>query len=174
MSHADKPSIDSALSIYHPTRDHNAMMLRRGGQKPSRLVYSPAYRLGLSPPPTLANEAGPSACRQYTTGQPVSWSVIRKGKQRAGAAIREGTSMSALTRHRNPQPPYRTVMQHSRHFHASRPRHALPLIPATAAILKVSLRGNTAYIIVDIDPHRHHLRVPNSHLVLSYRYTGCF
>ena len=149
------------------------MMSRRGLQKPSSLIYAQAYRLGLSPPPTLANEAGPSACR-YTTGQAVSWSVIRKGKQRADAAIREATSMSVLARHRNLQPPSRSVMHQSRLFHASRPHHALPLIPATAAILKVSPYRDTAYIVVDIRPHRHHLRVPNPHLVLPYRYTGRF
>ena len=123
---------------------------------------------------SLAKECRPSTSRQYTTGPVACWSVIRKGKQRADAAIREGTSMSILARHRDLQPPYRTVMHHGRHFHASRPRHALPLIPATAAILKVSLYRDTAYIIVDIDSHRHHLRVPDPHLVLPYRYTGRF
>lgn len=121
---------------------------------------------------SLAKECCPSTSRLYTTGPVASWSVIRKGKQRADAAIWEGASMSVLAKYRNLQPPYRAVMHHSRHFHASRPRHALPLIPATAAILKVSPNRDKAYIIVDIRPHRHHLRVPNPHLVLSYRYTG--
>jgi len=123
---------------------------------------------------SLAKECYPSTSRQYTTGQVASWSVIRKGKRRADAAIREGTSMSVLARHRNLQPPSRSVMHQSRLFHASRPHHALPLIPATAAILKVSPYRDTAYIVVDIRPHRHHLRVPNPHLVLPYRYTGRF
>lgn len=30
------------------------------------------------------------------------------------------------------------IIDHRRHFHPSRPRYAVPLIPATAAILKVS------------------------------------
>ena len=123
---------------------------------------------------SLAKECRPSSSRQYTTGPVASWSVIRKGKQRADAAIREGTSMSILARHRNLQPPSRSVMHQSRLFHASRPHHALPLIPATAAILKVSPNRDKAYIIVDIRPHRHHLRVPNPYLVLPYRYTGRF
>lgn len=147
-------------------------MLTRAIRRPGSTLNTRSPGPGIIILQSLANECRPSTSRLYITGPVASWSVIRKGKQRADAAIREGTSMSILARHRNLQPPSRALMHHSRHFHASRPRHALPLIPATAAILKVSPYRDTAYIIVDIRPHRHHLRVPNPYLVLPYRYTG--
>lgn len=147
-------------------------MLTRAIRRPGPTLGTRSPGPGITTLQSPAHECRPSTSRLYTTGQAVSWSVIRKGKQRADAAIREGASMSALARHRNPQPLYRAVMHHGRQFHASRPHHALPLIPATAAILKVSPRGDTAYLSVDVRPYRHHLRVPNPHLVLPYRYTG--
>jgi hypothetical protein len=129
--------------------------------------------LGTAMHARLAHEAGPSTSRKIISGPPISWNALRKGKQRASADIYSEFNLTATT-HRSiaELSRFRTPVQ-IRHFHVSRPRYALPLIPATAAILKVSfiIRGFTE-IKVDIHLNRHHLYISYPHLLLSHWYSG--
>lgn len=94
--------------------------------------------LGTAMQGRLANEAGPSTYRNIILGPPISWNALRKGKQRASADIYSDPNPTAMTRTSIAElSRVRTPVQ-IRLFHVSRPRYALPLIPATAAILKVS------------------------------------
>jgi len=121
----------------------------------------------------LANEAGPSTSRNIISGPPISWNALRKGKQRASPDIYSGSSLSAPTRKFTALFSSFRIPVQIRHFHVSRPRYALPLIPATAAILKVSFIIRTlTEPIVDIHLDRHHLHISYPHLLLSYRYSG--
>jgi hypothetical protein len=62
---------------------------------------------------------------------------VRKGKQRALPALDSHTYLNCYNSAYVPSS-YHPALAQIRHFHASRPRNAVPLIPVTAAILKVS------------------------------------
>jgi hypothetical protein len=172
---ADKPRTYSALSpIFPPSRSlPTTQMIPRGIRRSGSLCQARSYRLGIFSSPPVVEECVPSTSRQYTTGRPASWSSIRKGKQRADAIPAEPISRSSSTRLSGRESLYPPMAAQVRHFHASRPRYALPLIPATAAILKVSyIPPWPSDSIVYINPHRHHLCLSNPHLLLPYRYPG--
>jgi hypothetical protein len=149
-------------------------MITTGIRRPRVANFLRSQALGTAIQARLANEAGPSTSRNVISGPLISWNALRKGKQRASADFYSDLCLTAATRSRISElSRFRNSVQ-IRHFHVSRPRHALPLIPATAAILKVSyiIRSLTD-IAVDVHLDRHYLHIPHPHILLSYRYSRC-
>jgi hypothetical protein len=148
-------------------------MITAGIRRPRASELKRIQYLGTALQTRFANEAGPSTSRNIISGPPISWNALRKGKQRASADIYSEFNLNATTRRSTAEPSSFCIPVQIRHFHVSRPRSALPLIPATAAILKVSLIiRDLAETIVDIHLDRHYLYIPNSYIFLSYRYSG--
>jgi hypothetical protein len=113
-------------------------MIPAGIRRPRASGLMRIQTLGTAMQARFANEAGPSTSRNIISGPPMSWNALRKGKQRASADIYSELSFTATTRPATAESSsFRTPVQ-IRLFHVSRPQYALPLIPATAAILKVS------------------------------------
>jgi hypothetical protein len=148
-------------------------MITAGIRRPRASDLMRIQILGTTMQARFANEAGPSTSRNIISGPPISWNALRKGKQRASADIYSEFNFNATTRRPTPELSRFCSPVQIRLFHVSRPRYALPLIPATAAILKVSfiIRG-LAETIVDIHLDHHYLYISNSYIFLSYRYSG--
>jgi hypothetical protein len=148
-------------------------MITTGIRRPGAARFLRSQALGTAIQARFANEAGPSTSRNVISGPLISWNALRKGKQRASADIYSALGFTATTRRTTAELSSFRVPIQIRHFHVSRPRYALPLIPATAAILKVSyiIRSLTD-IAVDIHLDRHYLHIPHPHILLPYRYTG--
>lgn len=139
------------------------------------LRASPHRSLGVVQARTI-NDIGPSSSQSDVPSPPMSYSSLRKGKQRATSDFDNASSLARRYRRTVSISRADHATTQIRRFHASRPRHALPLIPATAAILKVSGdhdRFDTADTLVYICSHRHNLRVTHSHLILPDRHLGC-
>lgn len=77
----------------------------------------------------------PSTAPRHDLRQhPMTWSSLRKGKQREGTPIIIRSSGLG----RSTQAVGRIFGIQTRGFHSTRPRYAVPLVPAAAAVLKVS------------------------------------
>lgn len=143
MNYTDKPRLSGILSVslshYRPVRSALRLRMITGGlRRPGFSEYMRAQALGTVIQARLANEAGPSTTRNIVSRPPISWNALRKGKQRASADVYSSLYLTSTTRRSVVGPTRSPTPVQIRHFHVSRPRYALPLIPATAAILKVS------------------------------------
>ena len=165
-----------SVCLYHPRFALSVswlIMITARIRRPKAADLPRMQSLGTAIQARLANEAGPSTSRNIISGPPISWNALRKGKHRASPDFHSEPSLIAPTRRSTAVYSSFRIPVQIRHFHVSRPRYALPLIPATAAILKVSsiIRPLTE-TIVNIHLDRHHLHISYSHLLLSYRYSG--
>jgi hypothetical protein len=128
------------------------------------LVASLSVQVSASRHPA-ALSSNPTPIQGYTT-----WSSLRKGKQRDDGTTHEQRSPFHLAGLR--WPGHVTLRLQSRSFHSTRPRLAVPLIPAGFAILKVSEAfGGTrsaADLVVRIRTHSRHPCSPSLDLVLPH------
>jgi hypothetical protein len=141
---AVKPSLSlvhSALLLiaYPPHHCPPRSTMLTGGLRGSIRSHSTRFQgLGIAVQVPVPSDNGPSTSRNVISRPPISWGSLRKGKQRASLDLDSQSSLFSTLRRSTDM----SLVSHGRvqvrHFHVSRPRHALPLIPATAAILKVN------------------------------------